>query len=677
MKPELFQNLSLEIQTPDGSVIALPLKGTEGGKNNRVLKGFASDWSVEIHLTPAPGQKDIMTGECIWTHGSAVSRQGALKLRWTVASKSRPNFLVPAMFYGANRFPSCVRVYPGFDPEQEVLKNGWCNHWSFGADRCAIPAAFCWTDGTMAALAVEPQTDAGMSGVSFSGRANETGIGVDVPFYEEPGPYHCLDLANPRAPLPGKDVSKFTSFGPPLRTYATLKPGQEIKFRFWFQVRQTTDPHGYRDGVRFLYETLRDEHPLNPWMSLNEATDLTAYGLYQWHYQPQHEVLYETILFDREANHCAQGKGDRPHMHVSWVSGVPYAFALMREGVEAKNDEWKEAGRKVIDKISTGISPCGLFWSQWTLENGWTKGWNPNPAWIQARTASEATLFMLRAYEYAQAHGVPTGSWETAIRSNLDFAISHQRDDGNFGSYYDSTSGKVDEWDGAAGILWIPALLAGAKILGKSAYRDSAIKAGHFYRRFVDNALIYGAPEDIHLTPSSEDGYNAVLAYVRLHEDDPQGPWLELAKLAADWMLTFRWIYNIKWPRHTMFEQYDFRTRGADLASPSNNHLHNYGLVCFPELQKLAEWTGDSYYAERNRDHLACFLQFIARADGDFNAYRGMVAERYYNTRYIQAKGMILTLSHTWCVGLCLFACQEARMMKNVEWKLPDQLAGP
>ena len=192
MKLELSQKLSLEIQAPDGNATALPLK-----LNGSTLSGSSGEWTVEIHLTPAPGQKDILAGECIWTNGSAQSRKGAMKLRWTTASTGRPNFLVPGMFYGSNRFPNCVRVYPGFDPEQEVLKNGWCNHWSFGADRCAMPAAFCWTDGTMAALAVEPNTDAGMSGVSFSGRAQETSVGIDVPFFEEPGPYLSRNISNP------------------------------------------------------------------------------------------------------------------------------------------------------------------------------------------------------------------------------------------------------------------------------------------------------------------------------------------------------------------------------------------------------------------------------------------------------------------------------------------------
>jgi hypothetical protein len=107
-----------------------------------------------------------------------------------------------------------------------------------------------------------------------------------------------------------------------------------------------------------------------------------------------------------------------------------------------------------------------------------------------------------------------------------------------------------------------------------------------------------------------------------------------------------------------MLETYDFRTRGADLASPRNQHLHGYGLICLPEMMRLAEHTGDNYYLQRTRDNLACFLQFIAREDGDFNARKGMVSERYYNTRGFGPKGAILPISHAWSAGLVLYACQ-------------------
>ncbi|MBD0330010.1 MAG: hypothetical protein ICV64_07900, partial [Thermoleophilia bacterium] len=75
---------------------------------------------------------------------------------------------------------------------------------------------------------------------------------------------------------------------------------------------------------------------------------------------------------------------------------------------------------------------------------------------------------------------------------------------------------------------------------------------------------------------------------------------------------------------------------------------------------RLARHTGDPYYLERTRDNFACFRQFIAREDGDFNAYRGMASERFYQTACFGAKGMLLTLSHAWSVGVLLYACEEA-----------------
>jgi hypothetical protein len=188
------------------------------------------------------------------------------------------------------------------------------------------------------------------------------------------------------------------------------------------------------------------------------------------------------------------------------------------------------------------------------------------------------------------------------------------------------------------------------------------VLAGEYYQRFILDEFIYGAPEDVHLTPTSEDAYNAVVSYVLLYEDDHKNEkWLQLSQHAADWMMTFRWTYNLEFPEFTMLKQLDFRSRGSDQASPSNQHLHNYGLFCVPEMLRLWRYTKDDYYLDRTRDNLACFMQCIARADGDFNAYKGMVTERYYNTNCFQPKGMLLTLSHAWSVGVILYAAQEAQ----------------
>jgi hypothetical protein len=136
------------------------------------------------------------------------------------------------------------------------------------------------------------------------------------------------------------------------------------------------------------------------------------------------------------------------------------------------------------------------------------------------------------------------------------------------------------------------------------------------------------------------------------------GDW-ETARRAADWLLTFRYTYDVDFPQTTLLGRYGYRTRGADQASPANQHLHAYGLVCVPELIRLARATGEERYEASARENLACFRQLIARSDGDFGAWRGMAPERIHQTDCFQAKGMIGTLSHAWSVGVLLYACEE------------------
>jgi Highly conserved protein containing a thioredoxin domain len=584
------------------------------------------------------------------------ARELSIRIGGELLGPGRPVWMIPGAFYKENRFKHNFRKYPrcdfeGGDPGEMVS-----DFWSFRADRAALPAVFAWNDAMCAALCVDEMSAVGLNGPGFRGNAEGARIWLDFSYREEPVTF--IGHAEPAA----KDAATYT-----------FQPGETVELRFRVYAAGA-DPHAYDPFIRQMYKIHQAEHGLNPWMGLEEAAELAAHGLYTWHYHPGHRILYETAAFDRELNNNVRGLGDRPHMHVGWVSGAPYACALLMYGRKHGHSKYAEAGAAVLDKIAEGLSPSGIFWASWIVDRGWTTGWNPRKNWLQARTIAEATLFMIRALRFERERGFEHEDWKRAALSNLRFAMEHQREDGNFGSYYDCEQGTVEEWDGAGGMLWIAALLEGADVLGEPEFARAAARAGGYYERFVRDEYIYGAPEDVHLTPTSEDAYNAVVAYVLLYEHDRDNRWLELAASAADWMMTFRWTYNIEFPRHSLLRQYDFRSRGADQASSSNQHLHNYGLFCVPEMLRLWKYTGDAYYLERTRDHLACFLQFIAREDGDFNAYKGMVTERFYNTNCFQPKGMMLTLSHSWCVGLVLYAAQEALAWQD-ELKLSDFLA--
>lgn len=676
----------LEVLLPEGGgerALPVPIGAGAGGVSRAEsdgVPGAASGAVAHSTLLVVRGRAHGFAAEGVWTprdgedapywdvdlrvrYEGEAPLEAALRVGFDLLGTGRPTWLIPGAFYRENRLPHCTRIYPrydfaGGDPQQLVS-----DRWAFRGDRAAVPAVFAWDGEGSAAVATAETSPLGISGVGFAGNADGTRIWLDFPYREEP-----VAFLAPGTP------------GAADRPRHRFVPGGEVvlRFRVWIG---GPEPHAYAPFVRQLYRLDRPANPLRPWMGLRRAAELTAHGLHRWHYKPELAILCETAAFDREA-----GAPDRLNMHVGWVSGTPWLHALLEYGRAQGRAEYVDAAVAVMDKIASGLAPAGIFWGEWRSGRGWSQGWTPNKGWVHARTIAEAALFTIRALAAERARGVDHPTWAEAVRSNLDYVCRVQRPDGALGAYYHAETGEVMDWDGAGGLLWIAALLEGAELLETAAegahqnqaarFRDAALLAGRYYRRFVDEAYIYGAPEDVHLCPTSEDGYNAVIAYVRLYEETGDPEWLAVARQAADWTMTFRWTYNLTFPEHTMLAQFDFRSRGADQASPSNQHLHNYGLIALPEMVRLWRHTGDDYYLERTRDNLACFLQFIARADGDFNAYRGMVTERYYNTNCFQPKGMLLTLSHAWSAGAVLYAAQEAARYAarwGIDFGLPEE----
>jgi hypothetical protein len=411
--------------------------------------------------------------------------------------------------------------------------------------------------------------------------------------------------------------------------------------------RLSADRHEYDRVLRELHVPAKPaRHP-----SVHDAAAVAAEGLTRWHFDPEPGVLLETIGFDRELSGRDGQSIDRQAMHVGWISGIPWATALLQHARRTGDAEAERVASAVIDFCTAELSPSGTFWGTWYRGSGWTQSWTRHPRGLHARTLGEATDFLLRALALRDEP-----RWSEAARSNLDAVVARQRDDGNLGSIHHAETGEVLSWEGSAALAWVPALLAARDW---ERYGPAAVRAGEYYARFVLGEYLHGAPEDVDLAPTSEDGYVAGMAYAALFRSTGEERWLRLARRAAEWTFTFRYSYDVTFPVLTPLAVYDFRTRGADQASSSNQHLHAYGLICTEDLLQLSEWTGDDWYRIRAEETFACFRQLLPRRDGELNAYRGMITERYYQTECFQPKGMMLTLAHAWSAGVLLLAAED------------------
>ncbi|WP_099223020.1 hypothetical protein [Listeria costaricensis] len=607
---------------------------SEGEKIRLILDG--KDIQAEVEFVYQGSEQ--LTVQTKLTYRGLEPLLSGIQFCYRFKDDGAADWLIPGQFYHENRLAECPKQFPRYQKDADFSEKLTSSYWSFRSDRASLPSVFGWQKNLFAGLVVAERSEAGMTGVGFGTDREGAFLKVLYPYTEEPVVFYGEPIMKP-ADCP----------------VIELQPHVPIQLVHQLYVAPNRGYHQYDQVIRTCYAHDQKHFPLaQTGLSNEKVTQLAAHGLYHWHYRPKYRALFETVAFDRGLG----GEIDRPHMHVAWVSGAPYCYALLRYANSQNKADYRAAAVDVLDFISENLTDIGTFWAEWTKEKGFGTGWNPNKNWVQARTLSEATLFFIRAIAEEKAYGRTHEKWERAVCSNLDFARKIQREDGHFGAYYDIRDGHVAEWQGTGGLLWIAAFLEAAELFDDERNIQVALRGGEAYAAAVYADYLFGAPEDVNLTPTSEDGYNAIISYHALYKKTGGEKWLKLLKHAAEWTMTFRYTYNIEFPKNSFLDVYDFKTRGADNASPANNHLHNYGLICTGELLDLAEWAQDAYFYERAMDHYQCFKQAIVKEDGHLNGYRGMVSERFYHTNAFQPKGMMLGLSHSWCIGLLLYAAQ-------------------
>ena len=177
-----------------------------------------------------------------------------------------PQWLVPGVFYGENRPESCTRIFPRFTPGRVDVARMESDAWSFRADRCATPAVFARGGG----LVTTELSPLGQSGVGFSYVDGVPTIWLDFPYREEPLRYDGSD--EPAAP----DVQTHR-----------WTPGEQVEL---------TVSVNDGDWRRALQPS--DKVSQAAWVSVDEAAELAAYGLWRWHYKPDPARLIETRSFD-------------------------------------------------------------------------------------------------------------------------------------------------------------------------------------------------------------------------------------------------------------------------------------------------------------------------------------------------------------------------------------------
>ncbi len=623
----------------------------------------------------------------------AAGFHGRLRIVLPLTTATVPWFLIPGYFYGQGRT----------DPRLSTPTLGqlgadrWtAPAWDIALERAAYPVVLAAHGGRWRGLDAEPHyrlSDAPDRPATWGNDEPQIGLG--------------LGWENGR----GRVAINLPAFEGPLRQVRhrhdealarrlTLPAGARIELDVgvW---DFAGDGHGYQRVLERLYRELKPQHPSAVEEPHDELAACAAHGLKAWHWTPatgdRPGYFVYTAALDRSVEFNANVNRKTSlgwHFDATgFVGGFPVAFGLAWQGLRQNDAESLAIVDQYVDRLCREAhAPNGLFRTSYhpgrsrTPNGEFANGpdapgygscWQGDAAVAHARTTADASFHLARLIDLLGAAHPRRAAWRAALRRTLDAALRLQQPDGRHPQLYDVVANVPRQLDGCGGLTWIPAMDAAHDCFAdepafQERLRKSMLAAGASYARDVEAERIYGAPEDVSLSPTSEDGYAAVLAYGSLHRrfggDDSR--WLPLLVRAADWMLTWRKAYNVRFDPRNVLGAGGLRTVGGDFASSNNNHLHVYGMNCLGELHRLTAITGIPYYAERADDHFRFTCQLLCKVDGQWNGQRGMLTEQFYTTdwsiwdgwdptpAHVQ-KGTLMGFSHSWCINMVLLGLAE------------------
>ena len=315
--------------------------------------------------------------------------------------------------------------------------------------------------------------------------------------------------------------------------------------------------HAYAPVLRALHAEAAARAPESPWVDVATAADLTAEGLLTWHYDPDPGVLLETVGFDREVSGRDGLAVDRQAMHVGWVSGIPWAYALLAHGLRTGRPGRSGCGasrHRLHHRLPVALRHLlGRLVPRPRLDAELDRA--RSAASTPARSR-EATLFLVRAHALGAAarrddqwdarHPLQPRRHRRPAARRRQPRLGAPRRDRRGAVVVGRVRAHLDRRPRRGRRPRRPVPARGA---ARRAATTSSSSTGEF---------IHGAPEDVDLAPTSEDGYAAVMAYVALHRATGDPHWLDVARRAADWMLTFRYSYDVRSPQHTLLGRVRF-----------------------------------------------------------------------------------------------------------------------
>jgi len=525
----------------------------------------------------------------------------------TPVAKIDEGFLViPALWYGDNERWNDKAAYP----------KGLEKDWSFKADGSSCPAVVWTTPNASYAVATDhlvkfPVSKSGLDdvlGIGFAQMAHDPQAVFTFPAQEIPQSYPW-----------GRKLRS------PLKPRMDWKKGQDLTLTFYHSAgkpdrafhTKVWRAHFERVGKKDRY-TIDSKH-------LNKTAQLFTHCLKKSHYR-------NGIGFSH--------RQDISEIFTGWCGGFAAAYAAIKWGDKTCDPEFRRMGESMANFISAnGVSPSGLFYSEyfkglWLEKTWWAKGKG-----LHMRCASEGACYLSLLLRYERKRGNARSLWEWALKRNLDAILGMMRPNGELPHEIDGKTGKPFSWVGVTAGAWAGALAVYSTLeqdkKQAAAYLKAAERISAFYlKEYISKERFIGGPYDTYMAPNMEDPYNLLLAYSELYRVTKKKLWLQTAKRLADHLLSWRYLYDVTFPKGTVCHQQKVKTYHMSPASVANKHIQNWDTLADTYLFELSKWLKDPFYKDCGIQHLAASTQLVQKGQLPSKIPYGGQSEQWYATTF-------------------------------------------
>ena len=205
---------------------------------------------------------------------------------------------------------------------------------------------------------------------------------------------------------------------------------------------------------------------------------------------------------------------------------------------------------------------------------------------------------MLAAYQMAESFGITKPEWLKFGLDLCDFFAANRASDGSFGKTW-TENGVCTDNGGTVGCYLLLPFMEAYRLTKNEVYLNVAKEMFLFYvkRDLLEVSCTAGAL-DTHCI-DKETCWPLCKTGLDLYEETKDGQFLEYAKLAGYYMLTFMFHYDALYDDDSDFTKLGYRTYGATSVSTQHHHLDPWGSLLSYDWYRLYKVTGDLIWKER------------------------------------------------------------------------------